>query len=112
TGVGSNRGVYELPNGNILTTNSGGVHEVDRGSSLVETKVSGANARFITHVQVTPPPCDTPADIPWLSVSPASGSTAAGASSEVTVSLDASGLTPGEYEALLCVESNDPVSPV
>ncbi len=46
--VGSNRGVYELPNGNILTTNGGGVHEVDRTGNLVETKISGVSARFIT----------------------------------------------------------------
>jgi hypothetical protein len=50
--------------------------------------------------------------VPWLSVSPTSGSTAPGAVSEVTVSFDSAGLSVGEYEALLCVASNDPVSPV
>ena len=29
--VTGNRGVYELPNGNILTSNGSGVHEIDRG---------------------------------------------------------------------------------
>ena len=41
------RGVYELPSGNILVTNSDGVFEIDRNNTLVETKISGVNARFI-----------------------------------------------------------------
>jgi hypothetical protein len=41
------RGAYELGNGNILTTNGDGVHEIDRGGNLVETKISGVSARFI-----------------------------------------------------------------
>ena len=44
---GGNRGVYELPNGNILTTNDTGVYEIDRAGNLVETKLSDVNARFI-----------------------------------------------------------------
>src|SRR5690606_32589248 len=55
--------------------------------------------------------CDNPTDISWLSVSPAAGTTAPGASSDVTVTFDTTGLAPGEYEALLCVDSNDPVNP-
>lgn len=48
--VGGNRGVFELPNGNILTTNGSGVHEIDRAGNLVETKITGVSARFITFV--------------------------------------------------------------
>jgi subtilisin family serine protease len=61
---------------------------------------------------VAQPVCDGPGDVPWLSVSPASGSTAAGASSEVTVSFDSTGLAVGEYAAVLCVTSNDPATPL
>lgn len=49
--LGGYRGVYELPGGNILTTNGSGVHEIDRAGNLVETKISGVSARFITFVQ-------------------------------------------------------------
>ena len=49
------RGVFELPNGNILTTNGGGVHEIDRLGNLVETKISGVSARFIERIQIAPP---------------------------------------------------------
>jgi uncharacterized repeat protein (TIGR01451 family) len=48
--VGGNRGVYELGNGNILTTNGSGVYEIDRSGNLVDTKISGVSARFITFV--------------------------------------------------------------
>ncbi|MEM6455731.1 MAG: hypothetical protein AAF772_11600 [Acidobacteriota bacterium] len=48
-GLGGYRGAYELANGNVLTTNGGGVHELDRTTgALVETKIAGVSARFIT----------------------------------------------------------------
>jgi hypothetical protein len=45
--VGGNRGVYELPNGNILTTNGSGVFEVSRAGVLVDTKITGVSAQYI-----------------------------------------------------------------
>jgi|GEM_PF-2194963 len=47
----------------------------------------------------------------WASVAPASGSVAAGASTNLTVTLDASELTAGVYNAVLRVSSNDPTTP-
>jgi len=46
--------------------------------------------------------------VPWLSFTPASGTTAAGGSSNVTVGFDSSGMTAGTYNANLCVTSDDP----
>ncbi len=51
--VGGNRGAYELPNGNILTTNGSGVHEINRAGNLVETKISGVSAQYIELVQLS-----------------------------------------------------------
>ena len=67
--LGGYRGAYELPNGNILTTNGGGVHEIDRTGALVETKISDVSARFITQIQRGPdlPPPAEP--VPTLGVS-------------------------------------------
>lgn len=56
--------------------------------------------------------CDNPSDVSWLSVAPASGSLAGGASADSTVTVDASTLTAGSYSANLCVTSNDPATPL
>ena len=49
TGVTGNRGVWELGNGNLLTTNGSGVHEISGTTgALVRTIVPGISARFIS----------------------------------------------------------------
>jgi hypothetical protein len=54
--------------------------------------------------------CSNPADVPWLAETPASGSVAGGASQDVVVTADATGLDAGTYNAVLCVATNDPVN--
>jgi hypothetical protein len=49
--LGGYRGVYELPNGNLLVTNGSGVHEIDRMGNLVESKITSVSARFIELIQ-------------------------------------------------------------
>jgi PKD repeat protein len=56
--------------------------------------------------------CDSPADIPWLAVVPDAGTTPPLDSSIVDVTFDSTGLMPGDYTANLCVNSDDPVTPV
>jgi hypothetical protein len=51
--------------------------------------------------------CQTPADIPWLSLSGTSGTVAAGGNAGVTVTYNSTGLTNGVYTGNLCVQSND-----
>jgi hypothetical protein len=52
--------------------------------------------------------CSSPSDVPWLSVSPTSGTTAPAATTPVAVTFDSTGLAAGVYNANLCVTSNDP----
>lgn len=47
--LSSFRGVWELPNGNILTSTSGGVYEIDRSNNLIDTKYTG-QSRYIEYV--------------------------------------------------------------
>ena len=56
--------------------------------------------------------CDAPADLPWLTVSQASGSLAPGGSTQIRVELSSAGQDPGVLAATLCVASNDPAVPL
>ena len=109
--LGGYRGVYELPNGNLLVTNGAGVHEIDRSGNLVETKISGVSGRFIEPASPQAS-CSNLADVPWLSANPVSGTTTAGTSTPVNVTFDATVVPVGIYDASLCVFSSDPDEPV
>ncbi|MEV0881445.1 S8 family serine peptidase [Micromonospora echinofusca] len=107
------QGVHPLGNGNILTTSSKGVHEIDRSGRLVEVENDKGAARFITHVRLPDlQPCVTPDEVPWLTASRTAAGTGAGRSSEVTISMDSTGLAAGTYRAQLCVTSDDPSTPL
>jgi hypothetical protein len=69
------------------------------------------NIRF-DFVEFASAGCDLPTDIPWLGVAPDMGTTTPGASTPVAASFNATALTPGSYGANLCVNSNDPVTPL
>ena len=56
--------------------------------------------------------CAAPDDIPWASLNPAAGTTTPGNSTPVQVTFDSTGLSPNTYNGTLCVESNDPVTPL
>jgi hypothetical protein len=46
-GLSSYRGVYELPNLNLLVSTGTGVHEITRAGALVETKIATTGAQYI-----------------------------------------------------------------
>ncbi|MCL4675532.1 MAG: hypothetical protein KJZ59_05805, partial [Pararhodobacter sp.] len=50
--------------------------------------------------------CASPTDIPWLTLSSTSGTTAAGGNVPVTVTFDSTGLANGGYAGNLCIASN------
>ena len=56
--------------------------------------------------------CDAPSDIAWLSVSPTAGTTISGTSTLVDVTFDSTGYPAGTYTGTLCVNSNDPDTPL
>lgn len=91
---------------------NGAMYQIDTATGLAPAVPGGSingDGEEMTAFSIAEPkgPCANPADVPWLSVSPASGTTAANASTPVTVTLDATGLVDGTYSATLCVQSND-----
>ncbi len=68
-GLSRFRGVHELPDGHLLVATDNGVHELDRNGNLVETKISGVSARYITFfnpVSLTSPTVTSPTPVPLL----------------------------------------------
>jgi len=56
--------------------------------------------------------CTNPQDIPWLSVSPTGGTTPPDGYTLVDVMFDSTGLVVGTYSGNLCINSNDPITPL
>jgi hypothetical protein len=98
--------------------------EVTPGSIAAEQQAGSVPARTLTIgnpgdgplewriEEAGPAGCDAAADLPWLRVSPASGTTEPGQASHATVDFEVTGLATGEHAAVLCVRSDDPANPV
>jgi len=57
--------------------------------------------------QAPPAGCESPAAVPWLTITPPAGTVNAGTQMQVAIGINSAGLEPGDYHALLCVNSND-----
>lgn len=69
------------------------------------------SAVSVTLHKQPPPFCEEPLDsVDWLDVSATSGRVGEGGSEDVTLSVDTSGLSAGQYTAYLCLTTNDPGS--
>ncbi len=84
------------PNGDWVSSGPGWQHLSDQGYP--------DNWNIRAHLTGTP-------IVQWLSVSPSSGTIAAGDSQDVDVNFDATGLDGGGYYAELVVNNNDPENP-
>lgn len=71
------------------------------------TLVSGGGPDFAFKLEG-----DATCGAPWLSLSPTSGAVAGGASSNVTVSFNSTGMAAGTYNAMACIASNDSTTPI
>jgi hypothetical protein len=104
-------GVQPLENGNLLITTGQGVYEIGRDGA-VEREWAGPRTRMIHEARMPDlRACQTPDEIPWLSISPSSGSQARQDTATVEVTLDPTGLVEGSYTARLCLSSNDDARP-
>ncbi len=100
----------DVPNISVGPLGLSGTQVAGSTTSQTLTLGNSGTAALNWSIAEEPAPgtCSAPADVPWLSASPARGTSAICGSSAVTVSLDATGLAAGIYSANLCVSSNDP----
>jgi PKD repeat protein len=99
---------YTLQEIDVSAFADGGTHTLEFHSLLTGT----GNTNFFVDDVMLEGPCSSPDVISWLDLSSTNGTTAAGSSTDVTVTLDSSGLAVDTYEALLCVNSDDPATPL
>lgn len=78
-------------------------------STIVPLAISNAGDADLTWTADTASTtCATPDVVPWLSIAPNNGTVVVGdPPASVNVTLDATALTPGVYNANVCVHSND-----
>ena len=80
------------------------------GTDSAELTLTNSGAGAFQFV-IEEAPFDVPEDVPWLSVEPNEGEVAGDSSTTVTVTVDATGLEEGTYEATLIVTTTDPGAP-
>lgn len=101
---------------------SPGTQELAGGATIVPNLVPGKLV-FVGLHQASPDvirgyelgdtsACANPIDQPWLSATPVSGTLAAAGTQPVDVSLDSTGRADGVYTATLCLNSDDPDTPL
>ncbi|MFC4821807.1 BACON domain-containing protein [Dokdonella ginsengisoli] len=108
---------FDPASGTLYFANAGiGVFTVDVTTGVATAVGAAQDSAQLVAMAIgggsSPAACDSPGDVPWLSVTPASGSLAGGASADATVTVDASALAAGSYSANLCVTSNDAATPL
>lgn len=80
----------------------------------VDLFANGASVVYYDDISLTAvaASCAAPDDIPWASLNPTAGTTTPGNSTPVQVTFNSTGLAVGVYNGTLCVNSNDPVTPL
>ena len=95
-----------LPPTSVLQTGDTFINDVVRSTytGIAALYLVGNSTNAIYVVEAS-------SDVAWLSADPVSGTVSPGTSVDVAVTFDATGLTPGDYNANLNVSSNDPGNP-
>jgi|GEM_PF-1236373 len=68
----------------------------------------GPGVLGVTNFEFSPDICGDFSTVPWLSASPDTGVTSPGETDAADIMVDTSDLDQGDYEAFLCIDTNDP----
>lgn len=87
-------------------------HQTQSSNEVVSRTLSISNDGFADlNWTVHETDCATPVDIPWLSITPTSGTLARGSQQDLELTFDSAGLAPAIYTENICFASNDPDAP-
>ncbi len=87
------------------------VDTTDGTTSLIGQVTGGFAELDGMGIETAGGPCAQPQDLPWLSLSPLTGTTAPGDSTPITASLDGTGASDGDVlSGTVCATSNDPAN--
>ncbi|OAD21765.1 Na-Ca exchanger/integrin-beta4 domain protein, partial [Candidatus Thiomargarita nelsonii] len=100
--------VASEPNIGVNPSSLAAAQLADTQTTQVLTISNTGDADLDWNLAETETTCSSPGDIPWVSTSPASGTTPPSGSSTVDVVFDSAGLATGSYTGTLCIGSNDP----
>lgn len=96
------------PSINVGPATLSGTAEVGASTNAPFTIANAGTATLTWNADATTTTCATPEIVPWLALTPASGSVVAGdPAASVDVTLDATALTVGVHNATVCIHSND-----
>ncbi|MEO7431992.1 MAG: hypothetical protein ABIR62_08195 [Dokdonella sp.] len=88
---------------------------VDPGGIVTKTLTIGNTGTLdlVWSIDEAATDCAAPSSVPWMTISPISGTVHAGALAQATtINFNSTGLTPGVYTAAICVHGNDPLNPL
>jgi hypothetical protein len=102
---------YTLVTLDVSAFADGGVHNVMFAQSNPALPGPFGVSFLVDDVSLDNVPGCLPSDIPWLTVTPASGTLQAGDSQALSVVFNSTGLVNGTYTGQVCVNSNDTDNP-
>lgn len=100
--------VTPAPAISVAPTSLSGTADEGTSTSVPLSIINSGTADLTWNADTASADCATPDLVPWLSIAPNSGTVVTGdPPASVDVTLDATLLTPGVYNANVCVHSND-----
>jgi hypothetical protein len=109
---GGSSGPWAPPVASVARARRGNALQSAAGEPFTPALEGAMQVEFPFHIAASLAACDTPANLPWLTLGQTLGTTAGGATTEVDVTFNAANLAPGTYSGTLCVQSNDPDTPL
>ena len=104
--------VKSLPPAPIVDVSPASLSSTQFPDTIITQTVTVANIGTADlHWQLHETACTAPADVPWLTATPLTGTTTISEVTPIAIQFDATGLPATTYTTNLCLASDDPITP-